>query len=410
MNTTQTSLWTTTSALLISTCLFVGAQEAEQPSDFMTALTTGETDVNLRLRIEGAEQDNGKDDATAATARLRLKYETAAWLNLSAGAEFEGTRAADNNGYNAAGVSGNTNKAVIADPASTEINQAYLKYEMDPASLVAGRQRIVRGNARYVGDVGWRQNQQTFDAINLEAAPLEGLNASYAYVDQVNRIFGSEATGAQKNFKGDIHLLDLTLEKAVTVGAYLYELDIDNAAVNASTTYGAYLAGDTHVMGDQKLAYRVEIAQQSDTGDNPMEYDALYAAGSLKMTCEADASLILGVELLGSDDGMASFQTPLATLHKFNGWADVFLTTPKSGLIDYYVGIDTPLPGGLKGQLFYHYFDADEGSDTLGSEIDALLAKPLNKNAKVVGKLAHYMEDDFGVETTRYSLQLDLMF
>jgi hypothetical protein len=31
------------------------------------------------------------------------------------------------------------------------------------------------------------------------------------------------------------------------------------------------------------------------------------------------------------------FTTPLATLHKFQGWADKFLTTPVNGLADLYV-------------------------------------------------------------------------
>ena len=41
-----------------------------------------------------------------------------------------------------------------------------------------------------------------------------------------------------------------------------------------------------------------------------------------------------GYEVLGADDGAAltSFQTPLATLHKFQGWADKFLTTPPNGI------------------------------------------------------------------------------
>ena len=47
--------------------------------------------------------------------------------------------------------------------------------------------------------------------------------------------------------------------------------------------------------------------------------------------------VIGGYELLGSDDGKVAFNTPLATKHKFNGWADKFLGTPKEGLEDVYL-------------------------------------------------------------------------
>ena len=36
----------------------------------------------------------------------------------------------------------------------------------------------------------------------------------------------------------------------------------------------------------------------------------------------------LGYEELGSNAGLYGLQTPLATLHAFNGWADKFLVTP----------------------------------------------------------------------------------
>ena len=45
--------------------------------------------------------------------------------------------------------------------------------------------------------------------------------------------------------------------------------------------------------------------------------------------------------MLASDNSQG-FRTPLATLHAFNGWADLFLDTPPDGLSDIYVrgGLD----------------------------------------------------------------------
>jgi hypothetical protein len=45
-------------------------------------------------------------------------------------------------------------------------------------------------------------------------------------------------------------------------------------------------------------------------------------------TTVASVNVKVGYELLGSDNGEYGFATPLATLHKFNGWADQFLGTP----------------------------------------------------------------------------------
>ena len=51
-------------------------------------------------------------------------------------------------------------------------------------------------------------------------------------------------------------------------------------------------------------------------------------------------------------------QTPLATLHKFDGWADLFLTTPNKGLQDLYAGAAYRFDGvkalpGLKMATFF---------------------------------------------------------
>ena len=46
----------------------------------------------------------------------------------------------------------------------------------------------------------------------------------------------------------------------------------------------------------------------------------------------------MGIEILANDKE-TSFATPLATLHKFNGFADQFLATPSQGLEDKFLKI-----------------------------------------------------------------------
>ncbi len=75
----------------------------------------------------------------------------------------------------------------------------------------------------------------------------------------------------------------------------------------------------------------------------------------------------IGYELLGSDDGMKAFSTPLATLHKFQGWADQFLVTPADGIEDIYFKMTGSI-GKTNLAFFYHDYSADEGSADYGEE------------------------------------------
>src|SRR3546814_12023345 len=64
-------------------------------------------------------------------------------------------------------------------------------------------------------------------------------------------------------------------------------------------------------------------------------------------------------EVLGSDAGVFAFQTPLATLHKFQGWADLFLTTPSAGVRDLNFTLTKKFPAipvlqALSAPIAYH--------------------------------------------------------
>ena len=59
---------------------------------------------------------------------------------------------------------GKTTYPAVADPETYEINRLQLTNTRIPMTTVTlGRQRIVLDDQRFVGNVGWRQNEQTFD-------------------------------------------------------------------------------------------------------------------------------------------------------------------------------------------------------------------------------------------------------
>ena len=80
---------------------------------------------------------------------------------------------------------------VVADPEAYEINRFQLTNTSLPGTtLTLGRQRIVLDDQRFVGAVGWRQNEQTFDALRMVNRSVANLVLDATYLNRVNRVFG----------------------------------------------------------------------------------------------------------------------------------------------------------------------------------------------------------------------------
>ncbi len=398
----RTPVYLAISALALSPL----AHGADIADSIKKAFSEGTTYFDFRSRYEGVDQDNDLDDANALTLRSRVGFATAPINGLSGVVEFEDSRQIFGvDDYSVPATGFHLGKySVIADPETTELDQAYLQYQKAGLTLRGGRQVIVLDNARFVGDVGWRQDRQTFDAAGIEWQH-DMLSLSYHYIDQRNRIFADDA-----DVDSDDHLLHASYDFA-GIGklvAYAYLLENQEIHGESLDTYGASFSGER---GDQlKLTYALEYAYQSpDSGTS--DYDADYYSAAFGAKFEV-FSVSLGYELLGSDDGEYGFSTPLATLHKFNGWADMFLATPAVGLSDVSLTATAAIgPGNLK--LVYHDFQADEDSaalDDLGSEVDVSYAVKFAKHYQVGAKYANYNADDYGVDTQKWWLWFSAAF
>ena len=102
----------------------------------------------------------------------------------------------------------------------------------------------------------------------------------------------------------------------------------------------------------------------------------------------------------------------MATAHKFNGWADLFLTTPANGLRDAYAGLGYALPtsrGPVNLSVIYHRFDSDRLSQDYGDEWNAQATFKLSKNIGLLVKYADYRAKQFGTDTRRLWLQMDYL-
>jgi len=372
--------------------------------DFTEAVTGGKVNIDIRYRFEMVDQDGISRDAKAHTVRSRLGYETGDFHGFVLGLEFQNTVGIGSERYNDT-VNGKTQFPVVADPDNTEANQYYIANSSIPETTIKlGRQRLILDNHRFVGNVGFRQNEQTFDSARLTSGIIPDVTATYAYVFLVNRIFGEDSRVG--DFETNSHLINVSYD-GLGIGklsGYGYLLDFDEARALSTKTFGARFAGKRPLNDDWTLLYAAEAAWQSDHANNPNSDSFVYyliEPGVAYDTFSAKG----GYEVL-SGNGTRAFQTPLATLHAFQGWADKFLTTPGGGIEDLYIRLDYTVTGldwfdGTKFTGVYHWFDAEKGGTDFGRELDLQVSRKLYDYFSVALKYARYDADRFATDTEK---------
>ena len=370
--------------------------------------------ANIRYRLELVDQDGLAETATASTVRVKAGLKIGEWHGFSALVEGEAIARLGPKDYNDT-VNGRTAFPVVADPTDVLLNQAWLKFKpVEQASITGGRQVVNFDNQRWVGSVGWRQNDQTFDAARVTLNPAKGVSADYFYSWRVNRIFGPDSPqGIWRDTNIHGARIAGSVAKNTTLTAYGYWLDIPAAPAANSQTLGVRLAGAQPIKGEVKLLYAAEYARQSDHAANPADFKLDYLVLEPGISAKGFTAK-LGFERL-EGDGTVALQTPLATLHAFNGWADVFLNTPANGLRDIYGDVSYKFgeSSGVKGLLLraaYHDFRSTNGSIDYGSEWDALIAYPLTKNIDISAKFARYKADALATDRTKAWFSIDAKF
>ncbi|MBI2514158.1 MAG: alginate export family protein [Opitutae bacterium] len=386
-------------AVLTLASLLATAAIGAEPASLADAVAQSKVSLNARLRYEGVQQ-TGLLDANALTLRTRLGFTTAKFAGWQFSAEGENVAAFDGDAFNQSGLNpAAARRAVVADPETTELNQLWLAYSHDKTTATLGRQKLILDNARFVGDVGWRQNQQTFDAFVVQDKSLKNTTLTYAYLDQINRVFSRRH--AQGRWDSESHVVNAAYTDATlgTVTGYAYLLDFANSAANSCATYGVSLVGAQKLSDALKFTYRAELATQANYGSSTLNYSALYNCVEAGLAGKP-GSVTLGHELLGSDNNVG-FKTPLATLHAFNGWADLFLATPAAGLRDVYVKGTAALPQAVVLTAFHHWFEAAKGGADFGTETDVMLSRKFGKYITATAKFADFRRDSLAFPDVR---------
>jgi hypothetical protein len=376
--------------------ILAGGVQADGLSPITGAIGETRMLADLRLRSESVDQEPFAEDASALTLRGRLGFETGrAWSTaLLVEGDFLWPLMTD---YNST-VNGKTTYPVVADPEAYELNRLQLVNTSIPnTTITLGRQRIALDDHRFVGNVGWRQNEQTFDALRVVNRTIPNVAIDVSYVNQVNRVFGPDGLQGPNDgrFTGDSFLANVSwqLPWAKLVGfGYLTEFEQTPVPQrDTHQTLGVRLQGE-RPLAKIKLGYIASWATQSDRGDNPLNFSNDYLLAELTGTFR-QYSLGAGYELL-EGDGVKGFATPLATLHRFQGWADKFLTTPVNGLADKYVNLGYSRKGIGVFETFtlaasWHDYESDIAAIDYGSELDVQLSAKYRRFTGTL-KLADY--------------------
>ena len=404
-------------SLLCGLPALIGAvpAQAETMDAFTQALTGGKPWIDARYRYEFVDQDGLAHNANAHTVRTRMGYETGKFHDFSLLVEGENILDIGAEHYNDT-VNGKTAYPIVADPEDTNLNRLQLNYTGIPdTALALGRQVINLDNQRFVGSVGWRQNDQTFDALSVKNQSVKDTTLFYAYADQVNRIFGTDSTaGAWDN--SHIHLFNASYAGLPygKITGYGYLLDITDSQAMSSATFGVRFEGKHPIQEGLSGLLNLEYAHQADYAGNPTNFSFHYY--SIEPGVAFGQWMLKGQYESIEGNGATAMQFALGTNHAFDGWADKFLTTPAGGLVDANIGViyvaksENDWVNGAKAMLVYHDFSAEHGGMDYGTEWDALLEQTFEKYYTVGLKFAAYNANGLFTDTLKIMPYMQVKF
>lgn len=374
---------------------------AANAKTLVDAVKGGTPLINVRYRYENVDIKGMAREAHANTIRSRVGYRTDWWEDLQVLVEFENITVVGKEKYNDS-INGRA-RPVVVDPEDTELDQAHVSFRGIKDTLVrVGRQRIKIMNDRFIGNVGFRQNEQTFDSVLFSNTTIPNLTVTYAHVWNVNRIFGNDHPAGDLNTNTNWGSLSYKTPWGALTG-YALTIDLDNQSGGTlrgltTATFGARFAGNYEVMKGVKALYAFDYAHQSDMGKNPGNYGVDYYLIEPGFSW-AGLTGKLGYEVLGSDWTNA-FQTPLATGHAFQGATDVFLVTPARGIEDKYTKVKykvnniDPMVDGTVLSFMFHDFDSEAGHTNYGNEWDIKIARKFKTDYGTFSVAAEYAEFD----------------
>ncbi|MBU2738238.1 alginate export family protein [Acidithiobacillus concretivorus] len=412
------SLKKTATHLAVTNALLVTLAGSWANADTLSdAITQGQVHLDFRPRYEFMSQD-GKKDANAFTVQTLLGLSSKPIAGFSADLQFINVAGIINH-YNSLR-NDKTAYSVIPDPDESNVNQAYLQYAGIPRwKLRAGRQEINLDDERFVGAVGFRQTPQTFDSVSISGKPLKGLTIYGAYIWRIKNILNENVPS--QTILSEISWSPSSLMHAQAFG-YWYGNQAHSAIPGAAA---CFLSGNAQVCNSQtlglrvggviplthaiKLPYDLSYARQLPYDGGSAAINAAYYHLSAGLALPSVALHANYMVMGANPQGIYGFQTPLATKHAFNGWAEVFLTTPPKGLRSLYFTATGKI---MKTQLMATYYDfhADHGAAHYGNELDLSITHGFSRHWSAGVQYADYRRSSYGVDTEGAWVFVDAKF
>lgn len=245
----------------------------------------------------------------------------------------------------------NNAKPLVPDTAGLDLNQLYLQHHGVSTLWRVGRQRVEYDNQRFVGGNAFWQNEQTFDGLTTQFRFADASLLNYAYVYNVNRIFGEKA-GSQLSesdpqygeLNGNRPFARLGDHKLHSHWLRLEWNEWDYQRITGYTYRNEYLdfaawshrqTGIRHLFDYKfstwRLRTQVEYARQ-------WRYQIIEAASTAYELVEAALGFhafefAARHEKLEAQKGQ-TFIAPLGSSHDFHGFVGKFSGTPENGLLE----------------------------------------------------------------------------
>ena len=209
--------------------------------------------------------------------------------------------------------------------------------------VIGGRQRIVLDDQRFIGNVGWRQNEQTYDGVWAQSGFLRRrLTRRLRLHRDVHRIFGDQGPPATQDYDSNSHLARVAYDVAPWFQpvAFAYLLDLRQSPVNSSNTYGLRATGTAPIGEDWSVTYQGTLRLPDRRRH---ERRQTIRPTTARTTRSADLARRLPAARRDRRRLRAARQrrrtsrassTPLATAHKFTGWADAIDNVGAEGIQD----------------------------------------------------------------------------
>jgi len=385
----------------------------------------GAVKFDLNYRYENVNQDNVRVPqlngipaakqpitANANTVRLRLGLLSPVFHGLQGYAEYQGVYAMQSD-YNSTRNDKNQ-YSIIPDPYENELDQLWLSYAGIPDTVIkGGRQRIKFDDDRFIGNVGWRQLEQTYDAALITNKSINNLTINAGYIGRVKTF-----TATTEGITAPIVNANYNFGDYGNLIGYGYWLDFTDPGANAAYFKSNQSYGIRFINSEKpkkffehySFLYTAEWSIQSDFQNSPKDYTVnrynLMGGFTAYMFSFQGA-----MEQLDGVGKSQTFVTPLGTNHAFQGWADIFVITPDNGVRDVFGTVTAKLDNDsiiLSG--IYHNFYDDTGNIHYGKEWDFSALKKFGKHYSLLAKYAYYDADQYNTDTQKIWLQANVNF